>query len=87
MLNDVKGAATNQNLFEAGLVATPFHPVKIILRGDVKAKVDVKVQAASKAAAEAITKAGGSFEKVDVPRLPASQRAKKQDKEAEKSSS
>jgi large subunit ribosomal protein L15 len=79
MLNEVKGAVTNQSLFEAGLVSTPYHSVKIILRGDIKAKVDVKVQAASKTAVEAITKVGGNFEKVDVPRLPASQRQKKTD--------
>jgi large subunit ribosomal protein L15 len=79
LLSEVKGAVTNQSLFEAGLIATPFHSVKIIFRGDVTAKADVKVQSASKNAIEAITKAGGSFEKTDVPHLPASQRTKKTD--------
>jgi large subunit ribosomal protein L15 len=81
MLSEVKGTVTNQTLYEAGLVATPYHSVKIILRGEIKAKVDVKVQAASKSAIEAIAKAGGNFEKADVPHLPASKRDKKQEKE------
>jgi large subunit ribosomal protein L15 len=80
MLNEVKGTATNQTMFEAGLVATPFHSVKIILRGEVTAKVAVKAQAASEGAIAAITKAGGSFEKAEVPHLPASK--KKEAKEA-----
>lgn len=68
--------ADNMSLVEAGLVATPYHTVKVILRGELKGKVTLKVQAASKGAQEAITKAGGSFEKTDVPTLPASQRKK-----------
>ena len=63
--------ADNMTLTEAGLVASPFHSVKIILRGEVTGKVTVKVQGASKGAQEAIAKAGGTFEKVDTPHLPA----------------
>lgn len=85
MLSELAGKiADNKSMAEVGLVATPYHTVKIILRGEVKGKVDVKVQAASKGAQEAIAKAGGSFEKAPVPNLPASQRAKKQDKKEEK---
>jgi len=73
--------ADNMTLAEAGLVVTPYHTVKVILRGELKGKVAVKVQAASKGAQEAIAKAGGSFDKADVPTLPASQR--KQDKSEE----
>lgn len=66
--------ADNQTLTEAGLVATPYHSVKVILRGELKAKVAVRIQAASKAAQEMIAKAGGSFEKVEVPHYPKSTR-------------
>jgi large subunit ribosomal protein L15 len=66
--------ADSKSLAEAGLVTSPFHAVKIILRGEVAGKVAVKVQAASKGAQEAIAKAGGSFEKVETPHLPASKR-------------
>lgn len=62
--------ADNMSLFEAGLVNTPYHLVKVILRDEVKGKVTVKVQAVSKGALEAIKKAGGTFEKIAVPNLP-----------------
>ena len=67
-LAKVKGkAADNFSLYEAGLVENPYHKVKVILRGELKAAVTVKVQAASLSAQDAIAKAGGSFEKVAVP--------------------
>lgn len=67
-LNAFKGkTADNFTLFEAGLVATPFHTVKVIARGELTAKVNLKVQAASSSVKEAVTKAGGSFEKVATP--------------------
>lgn len=72
--------ADNTTLFEAGLIATPYHLVKIILRDEVKGKVTVKVQAASAGAVEAIKTAGGSFEKAAVPTLPASKRQVKVEK-------
>lgn len=62
----------NLSLCEAGLIATPYHTVKIIVRDELKAKVIVKVQAASKSAREMIKKAGGSFEKTAVSLLPSS---------------
>lgn len=71
--------ADNASLFEAGLIASPYHTVKIIVQGELKGTVAVKVQGASKGAVEAIKKAGGTFEAVDVPSLPPSTR--KEDKE------
>lgn len=59
--------ADNFSLYEADLVATPFHTVKVIARGELTQKVDLKVQAASKSVQEAIKKAGGTFEKVATP--------------------
>ncbi len=67
-LNALDGKTVdNALLFTEGYIATPFHTVKVITRGELKAKIDLKVQAASKSAIEAITKAGGSFEKVATP--------------------
>ena len=57
----------NALLFTEGYIATPFHTVKVIARGELKAKVDLKVQAASASVVTAIEKAGGSFEKVPTP--------------------
>lgn len=83
-LNAVKGATiTNQALYEAGLVATPYHTIKVIARGEYTGKASVKVQAASASVKAAITKAGGSFEAVPTPTLPSTNKeraAKKADK-------
>ncbi|MGK2895996.1 MAG: 50S ribosomal protein L15 [Candidatus Saccharimonadales bacterium] len=68
--------ADNFTLFKEGLIATPFHSVKVILRGELTEKVTLKVQGASKSVQEAITKAGGTFEKTPTP-------LKKSTKEAE----
>lgn len=57
----------NALLFTEGYIATPFHTIKVIARGELKAKVDLKVQAASASVVTAIEKAGGSFEKVPTP--------------------
>lgn len=68
LLNDYEGKTLdNYTLFEAGLVATPHHSIKVIARGELTAKVTLKVQAASASVKEAITKAGGTFEKSAVP--------------------
>ena len=69
-------AIDNFTLTEAGLIANPYHAVKIIARGEVKKAYAVKVQSASQSAAELITKAGGSFESVEVPKRPASEKKK-----------
>ncbi len=51
-------------LAEAGLVSSAHVVVKLLVKGDVTKKHDVKLQNASAAAIEALQKAGGSFEKV-----------------------
>lgn len=66
----------NAVLFEEGYIATPFHTVKVIARGELSAKVTLKVQAASKSVVEAIKKAGGSFEKVATPLREKQEKAK-----------
>jgi large subunit ribosomal protein L15 len=67
-LNNLKASvADNASLYKAGLVASPHHTVKIIVKGELKNKLTVNVQAASKSAVAAIVKAGGTFTKVEVP--------------------
>lgn len=67
-LNTFEGkVADNNTLFEAQYIATPFHAVKVIARGELKKPVTLRVQGASKSVQAALTKLGGSFEKVDVP--------------------
>src|SRR3989337_2735617 len=57
----------NHTLFEAGYVASPFHAVKVIARGELTEKVTLHVQGASKSVQAAVTKAGGTFVKTNVP--------------------
>ncbi len=60
-LDSVKKATVDTaSLFEAGLISSPHANVKLILKGEVTGKKDVKLQAASAAATEAVQKAGGS---------------------------
>jgi large subunit ribosomal protein L15 len=70
----------NASLFEASYIATPFQAVKVIARGELTAKVTLKVAGASKSVQEAITKAGGSFTKTDVPIKMSTKDAEKSDK-------
>ncbi len=80
-LNVFKGKlADNFTLFEAGLIATPFHTIKVIARGELTEKVDLKVQGASSSVREAIKKAGGTFEQVATPIKQSSKEAEKADK-------
>jgi len=65
-LNDLKKATVDaQTLFEAGLIENQYTHIKLLLKGDLKAKKDVKLPAASQSAVAAIQKAGGTFTKVD----------------------
>ncbi len=74
-LNSFKGKTVdNVVLYEAGMIATPFHTVKVIARGVLTEKVTLKVQGASKSVIAAIQKAGGSFEKTATP-IPSSIKA------------
>ena len=65
-LNDLKGKVDNIALAEAELISSPYVKVKVILRGELKSKVELETQFASKSAIEAIKKAGGSFKKVEI---------------------
>jgi large subunit ribosomal protein L15 len=52
-------------LAEAGLISSPHVRVKLLSKGDLKSKKDVKLQAASTSAQAAIKKAGGTFTQVN----------------------
>ncbi len=72
-------------LAEAGLISSPFVRVKVLVRGELTKKVDIKVDGASEGAIAAIKKAGGSFEKVwphCSPR-PTKKKLEKKEKAAE----
>jgi large subunit ribosomal protein L15 len=56
----------------AGLFKNPGHGVRLLGRGELKAKIEVKVVGASASAIAAVEKAGG---KVDLPAKPAPEAA------------
>lgn len=81
LLNGFKGkTADNFSLYEAGLIASPFHAVKVIARGELSADVTLNVQAASKSVQEAVVKAGGVFNKTATPIQKSAKEAEKADK-------
>lgn len=83
-LSAVKGAVVDNNtLYEAGLITTPYHTVKVIARGEYTGKATVKVQKASASVVAAIEKAGGKFEATSTA-LPVSQNEKKAEKREKK---
>jgi len=57
---DAKGAITEDVLLESGLVRRKFDGVRLLAKGEVSVKLDLTVTGASKAAVEAVEKAGGS---------------------------
>ena len=80
-LNEFAGkTADNFSLFEAGYIASPFQTVKVIARGELTAAVTLKVQAASASVVEAISKAGGTFEKTAAPIKESAKKAEANDK-------
>lgn len=64
-LDAFKGVVDNFTLFEAGITSSPYVRVKLVVKGELTKKVDVKVQAASESAIAAVQKAGGTFTKTD----------------------
>lgn len=78
-LNSFEGkVADNQSLFDAHYVASPYHNIKVITRGEIKKAITLRVQGASKSAQAAIANAGGSFEAVSTPLKPSSKKAEKE---------
>lgn len=79
-LDGMTGTVDNFSLYEAGLVATPFHTIKVIARGELSSKLTLKVQGASKSVVIAIEKAGGKFEKVPTPLQKSAKEAEEADR-------
>ena len=70
----------NALLFSEGYIATPFHSVKVIARGELTAKINLRVNKASKSVVEMIKKAGGTFEVTEVPLKQSTKKAEEADK-------
>ncbi len=65
-LDNIGGLIDNFSVFNASLTSSPYVKVKLVVKGDVAKKADVKLQAASESAIAAVQKAGGSFTKTGL---------------------
>lgn len=79
-LEGLSGTVDNFALYEAGLISTPFHKVKVIARGELKTKLTLRTQAASANVVAAVKKAGGVFEKTPTPLQKSTKQAETEDK-------
>jgi large subunit ribosomal protein L15 len=68
VLNKFDGLVDNFTLYQARILSAPDQKARVVVRGELTAKVQVKLQGASEKAIEMITKAGGSFEKTERPK-------------------
>ncbi|MEM8774719.1 MAG: 50S ribosomal protein L15 [Pseudomonadota bacterium] len=64
---DAKKAITEDALVESGLVRRKLDGIRVLAKGDVSAKLKLEVTGASKAAVDAVEKAGGSLTVAAVP--------------------
>ena len=79
-INAVGGLIDNFTLFNAGLIDNPYTNIRLVVRGEVTKKLQVKLQAASAGAVELVQKAGGTYEKTAMPARVAKKEAKKDTK-------
>ncbi len=76
-LDSLAARVDNNVLFEAGLISSPYVRVKLLFDTAVTKKHTIKLQGASKAAAEAVKKAGGDFDIVARPKRAAKEKTTK----------
>lgn len=60
-LDQITGVVDNFSVADAGLTSSPYVRVKLVVKGEITSKHDVKLQLASVNAIAAVQKAGGSF--------------------------
>lgn len=69
-LIDAKGTIDEDMLVKAKVISHKRDGVRLVGKGALKAKVSLKVSGATKGAAEAVSKAGGSIEIIKIERKP-----------------
>jgi large subunit ribosomal protein L15 len=72
---DAGQTVTAQALKEAGIISRVLDGIRLLNKGTLKSKLTIEVAGASKAAIEAVEKAGGSVV-VKAPKVPAEKAAK-----------
>ena len=64
-LNQFSGVVDNFTLYEAKMIKNPSVIARVVVRGPLSSKVEVRLQGASEKAVETIVKLGGSFVKTE----------------------
>jgi len=67
-LNEFTGLVDNFTLYEARILKRVDQRARVVVRGELKSKVQDNLQGASAGAIDAITTAGGTFEKTERPK-------------------
>lgn len=70
-------------MIEAGIVKNPRDGIRLLAKGELKAKVSLTVAGASKAAREAVEKAGGQITETAVRKTEADEDARRKDKKTD----
>lgn len=83
---DAKGALDEDALVKAGVISRKKDGVKLLAKGELKAKVELKISAATKGAKEAVEKAGGKIDFIEAKPKVEGKLPKKEGKKAEKRS-
>lgn len=83
-LNNLKGTVNNASLLQAGLVSHAFSRVKLVVKGELTAKLTVNLQGASANAIAAVEAAGGTFNKTVRPSRPVTNTVKAEKQAAKK---
>lgn len=60
-LQQVSGTVDGFTLFNAGLVASPYDPIKVIVKGELTKKLNIKLQGISENALAMVQKHSGTF--------------------------
>lgn len=64
-LQTLSGNVDSFTVFNAGFVATPYNPIKVIVKGELTKKLNIKLQGISANALVQVQKAGGTFTETD----------------------
>lgn len=81
-LDEIKGIVDNFTVANAGLTSSPYVRVKLVVKGEVTKKAEVKLQLASETAIAAVQKAGGTF--TSVPQVKRTKLEKNETKATQK---
>ena len=70
-------------MIEAGIVKNPRDGIRLLAKGELKAKVSITVAGASKAAREAVEKAGGQITETAARQAAAGKETRREDKKTD----